>query len=711
MSTLLESLKGMEKVNLGYSVKNIPLANGQKYKAQLVEKIEAVIKRMRWKAIFFMSRDDNSPHPVNYGLPTTKCPGQVKEMVQFENELLLLAKDVQFSKISNTFQSRMNKDMKAMRDSGKTLTPADKTTNMYRLSAEEYNRLKLNAVTSKYKKASAKIKDNVEKSSVNIVKKAGVLERMSKNGTNPCFITLKDHKPNFQNNPATRLINPAKNEVGRISKVILDRINLELKEKLKINQWKSNTDVIKWFSAIRNKSSHTFTVFDIKDFYPSITESLLKEAIEFAKQHVNVSAKDLRAILQARKSLLFNDSHTWIKKEGGLFDVTMGAYDGAEVCELVGTYLLHLIGRKYKNVGLYRDDGLAAFKNMSGPQAERVKKDIQKIFKDKGLEIIIQCNLKVVDYLDLTFNLNDGSYRPYRKPDDETSYIHVDSDHPPIIIKQVPIAIERRLSVLSSSEQIFDEAKGHYQEALEKSGHKYTLKYKPPVETENRRRRSRNIIWFNPPFSKTVTTSVGKKFLSLLDKHFPRNHKFRKIFNRNTVKVSYGCMPNIAASINAHNKSVTCEKVPLELGGCNCTQAECPLDGHCLSKNVFYEATLTADIENYGERLYKGIAATTWKERYGNHLKSFNDEKYEKETELSKEVWRIKRKNKRYAIKWRLIKQYPSYNPVTKRCILCLQEKIGILETDGPNQLNKRSEIVGTCRHRKKHMLSAYDVN
>ena len=153
MRTLLESLKGMEKVNLDYSVKNIPLANGQKYKAQLVEKIEAVIKRMRWKAIFFMSRDDNSPHPVNYGLPTTKCPGQVKEMIQFENELLLLAKDVQFSKISNTFQSRMNKDMKAMRDSGKTLTPADKTTNMYRLSAEEYNRLKLNAVTSKYKHA------------------------------------------------------------------------------------------------------------------------------------------------------------------------------------------------------------------------------------------------------------------------------------------------------------------------------------------------------------------------------------------------------------------------------------------------------------------------------------------------------------------------------------------------------------------------------
>ena len=256
----------MEKVNLGYSVKNIPLANEQNYKATLVEKIEAVIKRMRWKALFFMSRNE-SLQMENYGLPTAKCPGQVKEMVQFENELLLLAKNIEFKSLSSTFQTRMKNDLKSMRDSGKTLTPADKTTNMYRLSPEEYNRLKQNAVTSKYKKASTKIKQNVEKSSVKLVKNAGVLDRMSKNGANPCFITLKDHKENFQNNPQTRLINPAKNEVGRISKVILDRINKELKEKLKVNQWKSSKDVvINWFSSINNKNSHTFTVFDIKEF-------------------------------------------------------------------------------------------------------------------------------------------------------------------------------------------------------------------------------------------------------------------------------------------------------------------------------------------------------------------------------------------------------------------------------------------------------------
>ena len=55
-----------------------------------------------------------------------------------------------------------------------------------------------------------------------------------------------------------------------------------------------------------------------------------------------------------------------MKKDSGLFDVTIGAYNGAEVCELVGTFLLYQISIKYnKNkVDLYRDDGLAIFKNV-----------------------------------------------------------------------------------------------------------------------------------------------------------------------------------------------------------------------------------------------------------------------------------------------------------------------------------------------------------
>ena len=82
----------------------------------------------------------------------------------------------------------------------------------------------------------------------------------------------------------------------------------------------------------------------------------------------------------------------------------MGAYDCAEIGELVGIFTLLLLSKRYSfhNTGLYRDDGLSVFRDITGQQAEKHKNLIQKIFKDKGLQIIIKCNLKRVDYLDIT---------------------------------------------------------------------------------------------------------------------------------------------------------------------------------------------------------------------------------------------------------------------------------------------------------------------
>ena len=119
------------------------------------------------------------------------------------------------------------------------------------------------------------------------------------------------------------------------------------------------------------------------------------------------------------------------------FDVTTGAYDGAEICELVGISMLSLLNKTFSsnNIGLYRDDGLSLFRNISGWQAEKHKKRIQKVFKDKGLQIIMKCNLKIVDHLDITLNLNDGTYRPFHKPNEESTHIHVEFEHPLQIIK------------------------------------------------------------------------------------------------------------------------------------------------------------------------------------------------------------------------------------------------------------------------------------
>ena len=96
-----------------------------------------------------------------------------------------------------------------------------------------------------------------------------------------------------------------------------------------------------------------------------------------------------------------------MKKESRLFDVTMRAYGGAKICELVGSFLPRQLSNKdnKKHIGFYRDDGLAVFNNECGPQAQGIKKHFQRILRGIDLNIVIKRNFKIVDYLDVTLNL------------------------------------------------------------------------------------------------------------------------------------------------------------------------------------------------------------------------------------------------------------------------------------------------------------------
>ena len=141
---------------------------------------------------------------------------------------------------------------------------------------------------------------------------------------------------------------------------------------------------------------------------------------------------------------------------------------------------------------LYRE--LAVFKNKRGPESKKIKKSIQAIFRENELKIIIQCNLKVVDYLDVTFNFTDSSYRPFNKTNNEINYIHKQSNHPPSIIKQLPLSVERRLSKLSSNEKIFNDSIPIYQEALIKAGYNHKLTYHNyDQKKDNSQQRKRQI--------------------------------------------------------------------------------------------------------------------------------------------------------------------------------------------------------------------------
>ena len=150
---------------------------------------------------------------------------------------------------------------------------------------------------------------------------------------------------------------------------------------------------------------------------------------------------------------------------------------------------------------------------------------------------------------------------------------------------------------------------------------------------------------FNPPYSKNVKTKIAKHFLSLIDSHFPREHKFHKIFNRNNVKISYSCSPNLKQHINTHNTNITKNKIPNNERTCNCINKDlCPLQQQCLTTCIVYQADLTSIEHPQHTKSYIGISETTFKKRCANHKKAFNIEKYKNDTALSKELWKIKEK-------------------------------------------------------------------
>ena len=124
-------------------------------------------------------------------------------------------------------------------------------------------------------------------------------------------------------------------------------------------------------------------------------------------------------IFETKQPLLVSEGTLWTKKSNTDFDVPMGSFDSAEVCDLVGLFLLSELEKLKVDVqfGLYKDDGLAVTR-LSPQRAENVKKKICSLFQKHGLRITIEANKQVVQYLDVELNLEDGSFKPFVKPND-----------------------------------------------------------------------------------------------------------------------------------------------------------------------------------------------------------------------------------------------------------------------------------------------------
>ena len=160
------------------------------------------------------------------------------------------------------------------------------------------------------------------------------------------------------------------------------------------------------------------------------------------------------------------------------------------------------------------------------------------------------------------------------------------------------------------------------------------MKFEAPFENA-RRNRNRKAIWLNPSCSLNVKTNIGKVFLKLVGKPFPKSPKLNKMFNLNTIKISYSSMPNVKNLIKQHNSKILNKDQDKIQQSCNCKIKEsCPLNGKCLDQCMVYKAEVSTNT-TYKE--YYGTSLGEFKSRYNNHTQSTRNISCINDTELSKE--------------------------------------------------------------------------
>ena len=203
-----------------------------------------MIKRMRWRAFFFLKGDQTKTedHPdsganEHFGFKSRKCPPRVEELEAFEDDLLKMIESVQSRRVSDDFQKRLRKDTERIQTCKDVIVHADKTRNLYTVSKEEYNKLLRNNITKNYKPAPARTYDNINREAQVLANALELSDRMESMAKKDVFITLKDHKENFSSARPCRLINPAKTEIGNISNGILDRILTDVRAHVRLNTW------------------------------------------------------------------------------------------------------------------------------------------------------------------------------------------------------------------------------------------------------------------------------------------------------------------------------------------------------------------------------------------------------------------------------------------------------------------------------------------
>ena len=158
----------------------------------------------------------------------------------------------------NNIQQKMYEDMRRFKVSETILVKSDKSGNLYYIEKGKYEQMMFKEVVKHYKKAPPDLEKELNSEAKMLAHRLGIVDRVEKYNTKNCFIMIKDHKSDFKTNPECRFINPAKTQIGRVSKIIVQDICASLRLALNINQWRSTKDCFKWFEGYDKNDNCSF---------------------------------------------------------------------------------------------------------------------------------------------------------------------------------------------------------------------------------------------------------------------------------------------------------------------------------------------------------------------------------------------------------------------------------------------------------------------
>ena len=212
----------VELVNLGYSTKNIAIAQPNIYLRYLIEKTQSFLQHVRWKAYHSLVTAEQKPTKEAYGFLTMKSPPPIDKLCKFEGKMLEIVQHIEFKHSTCKFQQQHSRDKKKIHKGKELLIPVDKSTSFYCIKPASYNWLLHSSINKSHKKAQPNETSKIISEEKRIGKDLQLDNRIDELAEKDCFIALKDHKPNFNNKLTCRLINPVKSDIGIISKRILE---------------------------------------------------------------------------------------------------------------------------------------------------------------------------------------------------------------------------------------------------------------------------------------------------------------------------------------------------------------------------------------------------------------------------------------------------------------------------------------------------------